>query len=105
MTFPPEDVPVNGFWSLTLYNEYHFFHPNGLNRYSIGTKSRDLVRNQDGTLTLYVQHNSPGPDKEANWLPSPRNKNFSLCLRAYWPADAVLDGTWTPPPVLPGHKE
>ena len=100
ITFPKGDVPVRGFWSLTLYNEHHFFVSNTLGRYSIGTKSQGLVRNNDGSLTLYIQPVSPGPKKEANWLPSPMKGNFSLYLRAYWPEASVLDCTWTPPPVL-----
>lgn len=91
--------PVNGFWSLTLYNEHHFFAPNELGRYSLGTKNKSLKYNADGSLTFYVQADSPGADKETNWLPAPRDADFSLFMRAYWPKVAVLDGTWTPPSV------
>ena len=73
--------------------------PNALNRYSIGTKSPGLVRDPGGGLTIYVQPDSPGPELEANWLPSGRGQDFSLYIRAYWPADEVLNGSWTPPPV------
>ena len=99
VTFGKDLVPVKGFWSLTLYNEQHFFAPNALNRYSIGTKSKGLVHNPDGTLTLYVQAENPGADKEANWLPAPNDAPFSLYIRAYWPKPETLNGTWTPPPV------
>jgi hypothetical protein len=89
---------VLGFWSLTLYNADHFFHPNTLNRYSLGTKNKTLQDNPDGSLTLYVGANSPGKDKETNWLPAPSGA-FSLYLRCYWPEASVLDGTWVPPNV------
>src|SRR5262249_23709335 len=59
--------PVNGFWSLTLYNDKHLFHPNDLKRYSLGTKNKNLKRGVDGSLTLYVSAKSPGGEKEANW--------------------------------------
>jgi hypothetical protein len=91
--------PVNGFWSLTLYNEHHFFAPNALKRYSLGTKNKTLQYNEDGSLTLYVQAESPGSDRESNWLPSPKDGDFSLYVRTYWPKVEVTDGSWTPPPV------
>lgn len=100
VTFDKDMVPVRGFWSLTVYNEYHFFAPNTLNRYSIGTKTSGLKKNPDGSLTLYVQAGSPGADKEANWLPVPKDEDFSLYIRAYWPEKNVQNGPWTPPPVL-----
>jgi len=90
--------PVKGFWSLTLYNEHHFFHPNTLNRYSLGTKSKTLQYNPDGSLTLYFGAKSPGKEKETNWLPAPEGM-FSLYLRCYWSEQAILDGTWMPPKV------
>lgn len=90
--------PVNGFWSLTLYNQHHFFEPNELKRYSLGTKSKHLQYNADGSLTLYVQGTAPAENQRSNWLPAP-NGPFSLYLRAYWPEKAILDGTWLPPKV------
>jgi len=87
--------PVNAFWSLTLYNEGHIFHPNHLNRYSLGTKNKTLKYNDDGSLTLYAGAKSPGKDKESNWIPAPED-NFSLYLRFYLPKKEVLDGTWIP---------
>jgi len=88
--------PVKGFWSLTLYNEHHLFAPNALKRYSLGTKNKGLKYNDDGSLTLYVGHQSPGGDKESNWLPAP-DGTFSLYIRAYWGEKAILDGSWKPP--------
>ena len=94
-----QEPPVNGFWSLTLYNEHHFFHQNELKRFSLGTKSKDLKRNADGSLTLHVGAKSPGAGKESNWLPAP-NGHFSLYVRAYWGKQPILDGAWVPPSVL-----
>ena len=100
VTFPKGQIPpVNGFWSLTLYNSEHFFAPNEINKYSLGTKNQDLKYNKDGSLTLYVQSAKPSKDKESNWLPSPKNGDFSLYLRAYWPKPEISDGKWTPPAV------
>jgi hypothetical protein len=100
VTFPKDQTPpVNGFWSLTLYNQHHFFEPNELKRYSVGTKNRALNYNPDGSLTIYVQFNPPPEAQRANWLPAPKNGDFSLYIRAYWPKVEIIDGAWTPPPV------
>ena len=93
-----QEPPVNGFWSLTLYNAEHFFHPNDLKRYSLGTKNKTLKRNADGSLTLYAGTKSPGAEKESNWLPAPSG-HFSLYIRAYWGKQAILDGSWKPPVI------
>lgn len=93
-----ETPPVDGFWSLTVYDAEHFFAPNALARYSLGTKNRALKYDADGSLTIYIQETSPGKDREANWLPAPSG-DFSLYLRAYWPKTEVVDGAWTPPAV------
>lgn len=94
-----QEPPVNGFWSLTLYNDHHFFNPNSLNRYSLGTKNKTIKRDADGSFTLYAGSKSPGPDKESNWLPAP-NGNFSLYIRSYWPKESVINGAWTPPVIV-----
>ena len=99
LTFAKGQIPpVNGFWSLTLYNEHHFFHPNPLNRYSLGTKNKTLQNNPDGSLTLHAGAKSPEKHKETNWLPAPETP-FSLYIRAYWPKPEVVSGTWKPPKV------
>jgi hypothetical protein len=99
VTFPAgQTPPVNGFWSLTLYNKEHLFEPNSLNRFSLGTKSKSMKQNPDGSLTIYVQNASPGADKQDNWLPAPRD-NFSLYIRAYWPKEEITGGRWIPPLV------
>ena len=90
--------PVNGFWSLTVYNKEHLFEPNRLNRYSLGTKSKSMKQNPDGSLTLYFQNEAPIADKETNWVPTPKDE-FSLYIRAYWAKTEILDGRWVPPTV------
>lgn len=95
--------PVNGFWSLTLYNEHHFFAPNDINRYSLGTKNKTLELDPDGSLTICVQAEPPRETQRSNWLPAPKNGDFSLYIRAYWPKVAILDGSWTPPAVRRAH--
>jgi hypothetical protein len=99
VTFPAgQTPPVDGFWSLTLYNKEHLFEPNSLKRFSLGTKNKSMKQNPDGSLTIYVQNTSPGADKQDNWLPAPKD-NFSLYIRAYWPKEEVTNGQWTPPLV------
>ncbi len=96
--FNKEEIPpVNGFWSLTMYDEQFFFTPNRLNRFAVSPRS-DLVYNADGSLDLYVQNESPGPDKESNWLPAPAGR-FVLTMRLYWPKEEVLERRWQPAPL------
>lgn len=98
VTFAPGATPpVDGFWSLTLYNQHHFFEPNEIHRYSTGTKNKSLQYNPDGSLTIHVQA-APAEPRE-NWLPAPARGPLSLYIRAYWPRVAVRDGSWSPPPV------
>ena len=94
-----EIPPVKGFWSLTLYNQHHFFFPNELKVYSLGTKNKTLKYNADGSLTIYVQAAAPDASKMSNWLPAPR-EDFSLYQRCYWPEEKVLNGGWNPPAVV-----
>ena len=77
-----------------------FFVKNPLNRYTLSQRNQ-FNANSDGSMDLYVQHESPGKDKESNWLPAPKDK-FILMLRLYWPKEtppSILDGTWKPPAV------
>jgi hypothetical protein len=92
--------PVKGFWSITLYDKYHFLAPNELDRFSLGTKNKQLRFEADGSLTIYVQKDRPDADKVANWLPAPDDA-FSLYIRAYWPLAPIQKGSWTPPPIVP----
>jgi hypothetical protein len=92
--------PAEAFWSLTMYDKDFFFVPNPLNRYDLAQRDK-LVANPDGSVYLYLQAESPGKEKEANWLPAPKGK-FVLVMRIYAPRTtppSILDGTWTPPPV------
>lgn len=106
LTFPKGQMPpVNGFWSLTMYNADYFFVDNPLNRYTLSSRNA-LQPNADGTVTLYIQNESPGKDKESNWLPAPKGK-FVLMMRMYWPKDktpSILDGTWSPSAVTRTSK-
>jgi hypothetical protein len=99
VTFPKGQLPpVKGFWSLTMYDPEHYFAVNPLGRYALGTKNKSLKYGDDGSLTIYLGKTSPGIDKESNWLPAPSGK-FSVWLRAYWPDQAILDGSWKPPVI------
>jgi hypothetical protein len=92
--------PAEAFWSLTMYNGAFFFAGNALNRYTLSSRN-NFSTNSDGSVDLYLQHQSPGPDKESNWLPAPEDR-FILMLRLYWPKEtppSIIDGTWTIPPV------
>lgn len=102
VTFAPGQLPpVNAFWSLTMYElPSSLLTTNPINRYLINSSMEsELVRGKDGSVTLYIQHASPGQDKERNWLPAPAGP-FFLVLREYWPKSAALDGTWTPPQAV-----
>jgi len=93
-----EVPPVNGFWSLSIYDKNHLFSPNELNRYSLGTKNSDLERNEDASLTLHVSATQPENAPKSNWLPAPDGE-FSLYIRAYWGKEPILDGSWKPPAI------
>jgi hypothetical protein len=93
--------PARAFWSLTMYNARRFFVANPINRYAIGDRDR-LKFADDGSLTLYLQHASPGADNESNWLPAPEG-DFHLILRIYWPQPQALSGAWVLPPVARTH--
>ena len=103
LTFAKDRTPpVNGFWSITMYeiDQGWWFVPNPLNKFTVSPRD-DLKYNADGSLTLYFQNESPGKDKEANWLPAPKGA-FLPMLRMYWPKEtepSILDGSWTPPMV------
>jgi hypothetical protein len=106
MHFPKgQTPPADGFWSITMYNSAYFFVDNPLNKYTVSPRN-ELKYNADGSLDIYIQTESPGKDKEANWLPAPRDK-FILMMRLYWPkeqAPSIIDGTWKPPAVKVAGK-
>jgi hypothetical protein len=107
ITFAPGQLPpVNAFWSVTMYDgKSQFLVKNPINRYLINSPMlSSMKKDADGSLTLYIQKDSPGADKEANWLPAPDDKIY-LVLRLYWPKPtppSILpagEGTWRPPGV------
>lgn len=107
ITFPAGQLPpVNAFWSVTMYDgKSQFLVRNPIHRYLINSPMLPgMKKNEDGSLTLYIQKDSPGPDKEANWLPAPDDKIY-LVMRLYWPkteAPSILpagEGSWQPPGV------
>jgi hypothetical protein len=89
--------PVNGFWSLTLYDSDGFQVANSLNRFAVSSWM-PFKYNPDGSLDLYFQNESPGKDREANWLPAPKAA-FNLTMRLYSPKSDALTGKWNPPPI------
>lgn len=103
LRFAPDQLPpVNAFWSLTLYEApSRFLFPNRLKRYLINSPMLpELKRDSDGGVTIYVQHASPGEEKESNWLPAPAGP-FIMALRLFWPKPAALDRSWKAPAL---HK-
>ena len=97
---PGQYPPVNAFWSVTMYNlPESLMVANPINRYLINSPMLpELKKDADGGLTIYVQKDSPGKDKEANWLPAPDGP-FWIPMRIYWPKIEALDGTWKAPPL------
>ena len=93
--------PANAFWSITMYEmPASLLVANPINRYLLNsTMLSDFIRDADGGITLYIQHDSPGKDKEANWLPSAKGP-FTANMRIYWPKPEALDGSWKEPPLI-----
>lgn len=90
--------PAGAFWSVTMYDAEGFQVANPLNRFAIG--DRDALKyNADGSLDIYIQSASPGADKEANWLPSPKSGALGVTMRLYAPKPQALDGRWNPPAI------
>jgi hypothetical protein len=93
--------PVNAFWSVTMYDKDSFFVDNPLGRYAI-CSWMPLELNGDGALEIAIQCDSPGADREPNWLPADKGA-FNITMRMYWPKDgrpSILDGSWKPPPLI-----
>jgi hypothetical protein len=98
MHFAKGELPeVKAFWSITLYDAKHNLVANPIKRYALGDRDK-LKFNADGSLDIYIQNESPGTDKEPNWLPSPSGE-FNLVLRSYLPSAAIQEQRWTPPSV------
>jgi hypothetical protein len=101
LTFPADGLPpANAFWSITMYDAgTQLLVDNPIDRYVINSPMLPgLKRNADGSVTLHIRKDSPGPDEEANWLPAPAGPIF-VVMRVYWPKEAALNGTWKPPAV------
>lgn len=94
--------PVNAFWSLTMYKlPESLLVANPLNRYLLNSPMLpQFKRDADGGITFYIQHESPGADQEANWLPAPEGP-FFCAMRLYWPKPEALEGKWQQPPIQP----
>jgi hypothetical protein len=92
---PPSKVNV---WSISPYRG-NFYVPNSINRYGI-LSGMPLKYNADGSLDIYLQKDSPGADKDSNWLPIPPSGMFNLSVRSYQPGEALLDGSYRLPPVV-----
>jgi hypothetical protein len=97
---PGQTPPVDGFWSISMYNNKSLFVDNPLNRYSISKYTEGLKNNTDGSLDIYIQNANPGADKESNWLPAPQG-SFNLILRTYLPQPQILNGTYQYPAIQP----
>lgn len=91
--------PVNAFWSLTAYDEDRNLIPNPINRYSIGDRTPGLITERDGSVILHLQPNSPGSDRENNWLPTPPQGIWFVGLRMFLPSQEAIDARWQCPPV------
>jgi hypothetical protein len=105
MTFAAGALPpVNAFWSVTMYDgKTQLLVENPIRRYLINSPMlRGMMRNADGSLTLYIQEKSPGKGRESNWLPAPNGPAF-LVMRLYWPKESALSGAWSPPAVKITH--
>jgi hypothetical protein len=101
LTFPKGQLPpVNAFWSVTMYDaKTQLLVENPIKRYIINSPMLpDLKKNVDGSLTIYIQKDSPGKDKESNWLPAP-NGPIYVAMRLYGPKEEALTGKWQPPAV------
>jgi hypothetical protein len=76
-----------------MYSTNYNLGPNPIDRFSLGDRSKGLKRDSDGALSIYIQHETPGEDKESNWLPAPESP-FFVILRMYQPRQEVLEATW-----------
>ena len=92
-----EMPPVDGFWSVTMYDKDGFQAANELNRFALSSWM-DLKKNADGSLDLYLQNSNPGADKESNWLPAPKTE-LGVTMRLYAPQLSALNGNWKPPAI------
>ena len=106
ITFPSNRIPKSDyFWSFTMYDlPNRFLVENSINRYSIGSQTKSLKKDKDGSMTIYFQTESPGKDREGNWLPTPEGPFYTV-LRIYGPDDSVLDGNYKLPEIIAVQKK
>lgn len=98
LRFPAgQTPPVEAFWSLTMYDERGFLVANPIDRFAV--RGETLIANPDGAIEIAIRRESPGRERETNWLPAPASGPFNLLLRAYRPQDPIIDGAWNPPAV------
>ncbi|MGE0369505.1 MAG: DUF1214 domain-containing protein, partial [Candidatus Dadabacteria bacterium] len=106
LTFPKDGLPpAKAFWSVTMYDaKTQLLVANPINRYLINSPMLpELKFAEDGSLTIYMQDESPGAEKEANWLPAPSGPFYAV-LRIYWPEESVLDHKWEAPKPVAAEK-
>jgi hypothetical protein len=104
---PGQLPPAKFFWSITMYTlPDRFLYANPLKRYSLGDRTKNLRYDADGGLTIYLGHDSPGADKENNWLPAPAGA-YNIVTRVYGPSEAVIKNQWKLPALISikGTKE
>ena len=101
----PGPVPVDGFWSLTMYEPtgdgQFFLTDNPIKRYSVGDRTEGLIREPGGALEIWIGRSDPGGERTVNWLPAPRTGPFALTFRAYLPRPELLSGAYRLPSIAP----
>ena len=105
ITFSAEEIPKSDyFWSFTMYDlPNRFLVENAINRYSIGSQTKSLKRDKDGSMTIYFQTDSPGQERQGNWLPAPEGAFYTV-LRIYGPGESALDGSYKLPEIIGVQK-
>jgi hypothetical protein len=93
-----EAPPVSVFWNMSMYDDKQFFIENDFKRYSIGSTTDGLKSEADGSITIYIQNENPGPEKQSNWLPAPKG-SFNLTMRLYGSQAPILNGSYALPAV------
>jgi hypothetical protein len=96
--FAPGQLPPSKYWRISMYDIEGFFFNNPINRYGIGDMAEKLTPDADGGLTIVIRHDSPGKEKEANWLPAPA-EGFFMIMRLYQPEERMYQGKYIVPPV------
>ena len=100
LRFEKDNIPpVSVFWNMSMYDDKEFFIENDFKRYSIGSTTDGLKTDADGSITIYIQHENPGADKQSNWLPAPADA-FNLTMRLYGAETPILDGLYRLPAVM-----